>query len=128
MAIGSMSDPIGVNSIPVDVVDKGLAVRRKALQRLEVMQREVRHMQMAIIDLQRALSQEPLQQRALVSAMMNSRNWMLSLVVSHSYIQALYGKYQNVDRLDDMASRAAMRGRGDGTVDPDVRAWDNAHR
>jgi len=126
--MGSWSDPIGVNSIPVDVVDKGPAVRRKALQRLEVMQREVRHMQMAIIDLKRALSQEPLQQRPLVSAMMNSRNWMLSLVVSHSYIQALYGKYQNVDRLDDMASRAAMTGRGDGTMDPDVRAWDNAHQ
>jgi len=84
-------------------------------------------MQMAIIDLQMALSHEPPQQRALVSAMMNSRNWMLSLVVSHAYIQALYGSYKNVDRLDDMASRAAMTGRSHGTVDPDVRAWENAH-
>jgi hypothetical protein len=121
------NDPIGVTSIPVDVVDKGPAVRGKALQRLAVMQRELQHLQTAITDLRGALSHEPRQQRALVSAMMNSRNWVLSLVASHAYLQALYGSYQNVDRLDEWASRAAMTGRGDGTMDPDVRAWDNAH-
>lgn len=118
---------MGVTSVPVDVVDKGPAVRGKALQRLAVMQRELQHLQMAITDLRVALSQEPRQQRALVSAMMNSRNWVLSLVASHAYLQALNGaSYQNVDQLDQMASRAAMTGRGDGTMDPDARAWDNA--
>jgi len=128
----SWKDPIGVTTVPVNVVDRGPAVRRKAVQRIDVMMKELAHVQLALTQLKHLLliqqSFSPDTQRAFTHSMMNARNWVLSVAISHCFIQTLFGTYQIVDDLDEMFERAAREGRSTATMDSDLRAWDNAHQ
>jgi hypothetical protein len=84
-----MKDPIGVLKFPVSVTPvSGLAeVRLK--ERLDLMERELAHVHTAIKDIRNGLRQGDT--RLLTSGVMNSRNWTLSIVVSHCFIQTLLG-------------------------------------
>ena len=85
-----MSDRIGVRMFAVNVTPVSGSAQRNLLARLDVMERELRHMETAITDMKRAVRQGS--GSALASAVLNSRNWVLSLVMSHSYVQMLLGK------------------------------------
>jgi len=87
-----MIDRIHVRSLSVNVTP----VRGKALRnlqaRVDVMDREVKHMQLAITHLKHAVRHPESPTAGLASAVMDSRNWMLSLVMSHAYVQYLLGE------------------------------------
>ena len=53
------------------------------------MEREARHPATAVDDIKNAIQRND--QRLLASGVMNSRNWTLSVVMSHCYIQTLPG-------------------------------------
>jgi len=50
------------------------------------MNKELAHAQMAVSQLRNAL-QHPGSTKSLADGLLNSRNWVLSLVISHSFIQ-----------------------------------------
>jgi hypothetical protein len=83
-----MKDPIGVGKYSVTVAPPSPGNRKKLLQRLDVMTRELAHAQMAVAQLRHAL-QHSGSTRPLADGIMNSRNWVLSLVISHSFIQTM---------------------------------------
>jgi hypothetical protein len=64
-------------------------IRRKILLRLDIMQREMKHIQVAMTALKHALLAEKPSSRPLADATMNSRNWVLSVAMSHAFIQAM---------------------------------------
>jgi hypothetical protein len=61
----------------------------KLKSRLDVMERELNHLRTAIHDMRNAINR--VDQRLLTSGVMNSRNWSLSVVMSHCYAQSLLG-------------------------------------
>ena len=81
-----MSDRIDVRKYPVDVSPPSPENRKKLLRRLDLMNRELAHAQMAVSQLRNAL-QHPGSTKPLADGVMNSRNWVLSLVISHAFIQ-----------------------------------------
>ena len=84
-----MADRIGVTKYPVSVSFVGALALTHLKTRLDVMEREVRHLATAVADMKNAVQRND--QRLLASGVMNSRNWTLSLVISHCYIQTLLG-------------------------------------
>jgi len=74
---------------PVEVEVKTPEIRRKILARLNVMEREMRHVQSAMSALRGALQMPQPMSRQLADATMNSRNWVLSLAMSHAFIQIM---------------------------------------
>src|SRR5437867_9756705 len=84
-----MADRIGVTKYPVSVSFVGGLALTHLKARLDVMEREVRHLTTAVADMKNAVQRND--QRLLASGVMNSRNWTLSLVMSHCYIQTLLG-------------------------------------
>lgn len=84
-----MTDRIGVTSHPVNVtpVDGVPLLRLKG--RLDTMERELDHLRTAIADMRNGINSQS--SRLLTSGVMNSRNWTLSLAMSHCYIQHLLG-------------------------------------
>jgi hypothetical protein len=62
--------------------------RKKLLQRLDVMNRELAHAQMAVSQLRNAL-QHPGSTKSLADGLLSSRNWVLSLLISHAFIQMI---------------------------------------
>src|SRR5262245_57470599 len=80
--------PIGkLELYPVAVLLPSGARKQQVSQKLDEMHRELQHIQTALVDIKRAvlMGQSP----ALASGVMNSRNWMFSLVESHCYLQTL---------------------------------------
>ena len=124
-------DFIGITTVPVNIGDRSAAVRRKALQRIDVMANEIAHLQLALNQLKHTLITEPAfssnSQRTFTHAMMNARNWALSLAISHCFIQRLFGSDATAEPLSEMFERAARDGLNDAITDPDYRAWENAH-
>jgi hypothetical protein len=86
----TMVDRLGVTHWPVNVtpVDGPLLVKLKA--RLDVMEREARHLLTAVADMKNGIARRDT--RLLTSGVMNSRNWTLSVVMSHCYVQTMLGK------------------------------------
>ena len=84
----TVRDHIGVAKYPVRVSPQSPGKRKKLLRRLEVMNGELAHMQMAVSQLRNAL-QHPGSTKSLADGLLNSRNWVLSLVISHAFIQAM---------------------------------------
>lgn len=84
-----MYDYAGVIKTPINASVQSAEVRRLALQRMDVMQRELRHAQTAFTALRHALTAPTPSSRPLADALMNSRNWLVSVVASYTYIQAM---------------------------------------
>lgn len=88
-----MADRIGVLKFPVRVSPVGGNARLQLRKRLDVMEREAQHLVTAIKDMKNGLDRSD--NRLLTSGVMNSRNWTLSLVMSHCYVQNLLGEGSN---------------------------------
>jgi hypothetical protein len=83
-----MSGQIDVRRYPVKVSPQSPGNQKKLLRRLEVMSKELAHTQMAVSQLRNAL-QHPGSTKPLADGLLNSRNWVLSLVISHAFIQTM---------------------------------------
>jgi len=81
-----MEDRLGIGNFPVITGPVSGVAQRKVLDKLEAMERHVAHVQTAVRDMQNAvrLGQPG---RNLSSAVMNSRNWILTIIFEHCYIQ-----------------------------------------
>jgi|SRR5215813_209607 len=84
-----MYDYAGVTKSPVNVSVPSAEAQKLVLQRMDVLQRELRHAQMGLTALRRALAAPGLSSRPLADGMMNSRNWLCSVVASYTYIQGI---------------------------------------
>ena len=84
-----MADRIGVLKYPVSVTPVSGVPLTRLKQRLDVMEREVNHLRTAVADMKNGLNRGD--NRLLTSGVMNSRNWALSVVMSHTYIQCILG-------------------------------------
>jgi hypothetical protein len=82
---------ISVNIYKVDV-RSGLkyAEKEKIKTRLRIMQKEMLHLDESMRQIQRALDANS--DDALRSAVTNSRNWALSVLMSHAFVQGLLRK------------------------------------
>ena len=122
-----MTDRLGVNKYPVNVTPVSGAVLVRLKQRLDVMEREARHLMTAVADMKNGLARND--QTLLTGGVMNSRNWTLSVVMSHCYIQAILGKNAGSSATPGMATtlpwfqaetlfaRASKAGNDDGARD-----------
>ena len=80
-----MIDRLHVTRFPVAVIlPQG---ETKALLRLATMEREAMHLATAVRDMRNGIVRAD--GRLFTSGVMNSRNWTLSVVVSHAYLQTL---------------------------------------
>ena len=84
-----MADRIGVTKYPVSVTPVSGVPLTRLKQRLDVMEREVNHLRTAVADMKNGINRGD--NRLLTSGVMNSRNWALSVVMSHTYIQSILG-------------------------------------
>jgi hypothetical protein len=83
-----VADRLGVGTFPVRVVPVSGNAQQKVLARLDVMERELKHVETAIKDMRNAVRQgRP--GASLASAVMNSRNWVVSVLMSHAYVQQM---------------------------------------
>ena len=83
-----MSGRVDVRMYDVKVSPPSPENRKKLLRRLDVMNRELAHAQMAVSQLRNAL-QHPGSTKSLADGLLNSRNWVLSLLISHAFIQMI---------------------------------------
>ena len=81
-----MTDRLGVNMYPVMVGPPRPAVKAQILQRMQVLEREAEHLARAARLMQAGVNGN--QSRLLTEGMLNSRNWMLSVLMSHIVLQA----------------------------------------
>lgn len=109
-------DRIGVLKYPVRVARSHPVLEQEVLKRLEVMQRELAHLQNAISRLRTWLPNRSAPTSVLASAVMDSRNWTVSLVMSHAFVQAMMAGDDPPawDQVEKLASRAANLGQTDG--------------
>lgn len=91
-----MRDPIDLHKYPVSVTPVSVQPLTRLKQRLDLMERETRHLMTAIMDMKngiRQLETHPNDTRKLLaSGLMASRGWTLSVVMSHCYIQTMLGR------------------------------------
>ncbi|MGI8570179.1 MAG: hypothetical protein ACR2KT_14530 [Methylocella sp.] len=103
------------------------ALRRKTLQRLDVMRREAEHAIRAIDVMRHELSKEkPFPSTPLTFALKQSRDWVLSLVISQAYVNTMIGSDFVLVAPPYFAilfSRAVEAGIRQATSDPDRRTW-----
>jgi hypothetical protein len=99
------ADRLGVRGLAVSVVPLTGAPQQKVLDRLDVMERELKHVHTAIKDMRNAVRQAR-PGAPLASAVMNSRNWVVSVLMSHAYVQQM------------LAATVSVRGPGTVTVGP----------
>ena len=117
-----MVDRIGVRTYAVNVTPVSGPALRKLLARADLMEREIKHLQLAIKHI-RIAAQQPQTTTGspLASAVMDSRNWMLSVVMSHAYIQFMLGKNAGGNAvpyfLAMLATRAVNAGADDAEKD-----------
>ena len=83
-----MSGRVDVRMYDVKVSPPSPENRKKLLRRLDLMNRELAHAQMAVSQLRNAL-QHPGSTKSLADGLLNSRNWVLSLLISHAFIQMI---------------------------------------
>ncbi len=112
-------DAIGVQLFPVQADRIDPPFDKLVLDRLDVMQRELQHVQNAISRLRGALSQGAAPTRALAQATMDSRNWVLSVMMSHAYVQSWVegDRPPNPNNLAGLAERAARTGDAQALTD-----------
>ncbi len=122
-----MIDRLGVTKFPVNVTPVSGAALVRLKQRLDVMEREARHLMTAVADMKNGLARND--QTLLTGGVMNSRNWTLSVVMSHCYIQAILGKNAGASATPGMSTtypwiqadllfaRASKAGNDDGARD-----------
>lgn len=122
-----MTDRIGVLKYPVNVTPVAGLPKDRLMRRLEIMEREIDHLKTAVADMRHGLLRSD--SRLLTSGVMNSRNWTLSVVMSHCYAQAILGAGAGPAGTPGMATtipsaqaailfpRAAQAGVEDGTRD-----------
>jgi len=102
-----MYDYADVTKIPVKVSAPSAEVQKLVLQRMDVLQRELRYAQIGLTALRQALTAPAPSSRALADAVMNSRNWLLSVVASYTYIQGMIEADVPVQTaLNDASSRS----------------------
>jgi hypothetical protein len=111
-----MEDRIGVRKYPVSVTRAHPALEAVVLERLDIMQKELTHLQGAISRLRAWLPNRAAPTSTLADAVMDSRNWTVSLVMSHAFIQAMLGgdNPPERDQVEKLAQRAASLGQMDG--------------
>ena len=74
---------------PVDVNPVYGRTLLKLQERLDIVEREAEHLKTAIRGLRSGVARDDV--RAMYDTLRNSRNWTASLVISHSYVQAVLG-------------------------------------
>jgi len=82
-----MLDRLGVTHYAVNVTPVSGRALDDLKDRVRVMNREVRHLMMATSRIENGINNS----RSLTDGVMDSRNWTLSIVMSHCYIQSLLG-------------------------------------
>ena len=82
-----MGGRVEVWKYPVSASPPSPENRKKLLRRLDVMNRELAHAQMAVSQLRNALQHPQHPGSTLAEGLLNSRNWVLSLLISHAFIQ-----------------------------------------
>ena len=95
-------DRLGVLHYPVNVTPVGGRQLAALKDRVATMEREVRHLSMAVTNLRNSLNRND--NRLMADAVMNSRNWALSVVMSHCYVQALLGANAGSSGFSGMAT------------------------
>jgi hypothetical protein len=95
-------DRLGVLQYPVNVTP----VRGDTLEGLKahvaIMEREARHLLTAVMDMRNSLTRGD--NRSLTDAVMNSRNWALSVVMNHCYVQSALGANAGSSGFPGMAT------------------------
>jgi hypothetical protein len=127
----SQPDIIGVNqewfNVTLTHAVNDAALRRKTLQRLGVMRREAEHATRAIDVMRHELSKErPFPSTPLAFALKQSRDWVLSLVISQAYVISMTSDFPLIPpspHFGTLFSRAVDAGIQQATSDPDRRAW-----
>ena len=94
-------DRIGVVRVSVSVSPKTPEIRRKVSARLAIMQRELRYVQDAINSLVSLLGLPDPPSRLLSDRVMDSRNWSLSVAMSHAYVQQMLSTFPFGGRVGD---------------------------
>jgi hypothetical protein len=116
----------GPDPLHVNVLDSALSnrfndpeIRRKALFKLEEMQKELKHLQASIGSLQQSIrSGVQFPGNNLARTKQQIRDWALSLVESESYIETLLGGgFVTAFRFDILVGRAVRLGRERGVAD-----------
>jgi hypothetical protein len=79
-------DRLNINMFPVIVSPPSAASRAAILERINVLEREAGHLANAARQMRAAINSG--QSRLLTDGVLNSRNWMLSVVMSHCCIQS----------------------------------------
>jgi hypothetical protein len=122
-----MADRLNVSLYPVSVTPVNGRALDHLKHRLDVMEREVRHLMTAVADMRNGLNRKD--NRLLTSGVMNSRNWALSVAMSHCYIQGILGAGAGKPgfpgagttnpgiQTEILFGRAAKAGSEDGTRD-----------
>ncbi len=82
-----MIDRLQVTKFPVAVSLPQGPTKMKVMARLAIMEREAMHLATAVRDMRNAILRTDSQ--LFASGMMNSRNWTLSVVMSHTYLQTV---------------------------------------
>jgi hypothetical protein len=88
------TDYIGLAQVPVSVSPKTPAIRKKVLARLDVMQRELAYVQSAMSRLRAALNGPDPSSKPIADAVMDSRNWTLSVAMSHAYVHSMLSTFE----------------------------------
>jgi hypothetical protein len=102
-------DKLGVRNYPVSAYCPSQEARQKVLKRLGVMQKELEHTQRAIAKLTHELQHPaPASTNSLGDRIMDSRNWVLSLIMSHSYIQRVLEPDRTMGALCPIQTRMLM--------------------
>jgi hypothetical protein len=111
-----MEDRIGVGKYAVKVARAHPELEKLVLQRLDVMQRELQHVHYAIARLKALLPNRSTSTTPLAHAVMDSRNWVVSVVMSHAFVQAMMAgdTPPSRDQVEKLAARAASLGEQDG--------------
>jgi hypothetical protein len=104
------ADRLGVTRLAVSVAPVTGPAQHKVLDRLDVMEREIKHVHTAIKDMQNAVrSARP--GAPLARAVMNSRNWVVSVLMSHAYVQQM------------LATQVSVNGPGTWIVGPGAQGF-----
>ena len=118
-----MVDRLNIGIYKVDVTPVTGKAQQKVLARLDLMEREMQHLQRAIHHVRQVVRQPSLQTHApLADAVMDLRNWMLSVVMSESYVQYMFWESPTSGNsspyyLGTLANRAVQAGADDADRD-----------
>ncbi len=127
----SVPDLIGVNKdwFNVHLTDSvnDPALRRKILARLNIVEREAQHTLRAVAAFKGELAKEkPFPSPTLPHTLKRLRDWVLSQVMSASYITSMCADFVATPDPPDpeiLYQRAFREGVKEAVFDPDRRAW-----